>query len=145
MRVRGYVERITRAPETLPADDGDRTVDSLLATFAARTAIARHCGRHREVVLPEGPVLVQEGKDLRGVDAVLGTGGSVIAAEDPAGIVSRALAAEDPFSLVPSSPEVLIDADYALYAAGLLADRHPTAGVELARLSLQPAGVRNTS
>ncbi len=143
--LRDYVELVTRAPQQLPADDGERAIDSLLAMFAAQTATARHCGRHREVVLPEGPVLVQEGKDLRGVDAVLGTGGAVIAAEHPEAIVRGALAADDPFSLVPSSPEVLIDADYALYAAGLLADSHPEAGVELARLSLQPAGARSAS
>jgi hypothetical protein len=44
---------------------------------------------------------------------------------------------------VPGSPEVLIDADYVLYAAGLLADSHPDAGIELARRSLgQAAEIR---
>jgi uncharacterized protein (TIGR01319 family) len=143
--LRDYIDAVTRSPETLPENDAERAWDSLLATFAARTAIARHCGRQREVILPEGPVIVQDGKDLRGIDALLGTGGSVIAAADPAGILSSALIAEDPFSLLPSSPEVMIDSDYALYAAGLLADTHPEAGVELARLSLEPAGAWSAS
>jgi uncharacterized protein (TIGR01319 family) len=141
--LRTYVDRIARAPSTLPADERERQFDALLATFAARTAIVRHCGHHRQVVLPEGPVLVQEGKDLRRVEAVLGTGGSVIAAAQPAAIVRDALAGSDPFALVPESPEVLIDSDYVLYAAGLLADSHPDTGVELARRSLhQTAGIR---
>jgi uncharacterized protein (TIGR01319 family) len=141
--LRSYVERIARSPSTLPADERERQFDALLATFAARTAIARHCGRHRQVMLPEGPVLVQEGKDLRRVEAVLGTGGSVIAADEPATIVRDALAGGDPFALVPGSPEVLIDSDYVLYAAGLLADSHPDTGVELARRSLdQTAEIR---
>jgi uncharacterized protein (TIGR01319 family) len=141
--LRAYVDRIARAPATLPADERERQFDGLLATFAARTAIARHCGHHRQVMLPEGPVLVQEGKDLRRVEAVLGTGGSVIAAADPAAIVRDALASTDPFALVPESPDVLIDSDYVLYAAGLLADSHPDTGVELARRSLhQTAGIR---
>ncbi|HEY1510933.1 MAG TPA: glutamate mutase L [Solirubrobacteraceae bacterium] len=141
--LRAYVDRIARAPATLPADERERQFDGLLATFAARTAIVRHCGHHRQVMLPEGPVLVQEGKDLRRVEAVLGTGGSVIAAADPAAIVRDALASTDPFALVPESPDVLIDSDYVLYAAGLLADSHPDTGVELARRSLhQTAGIR---
>ena len=141
--LRGYVERVARSPSTLPADVRERQFDAVLATFAARTAIARHCGHHRQVMLPEGPVLVQEGKDLRRVEAVLGTGGSVIAAAEPAAIVRDALAAGDPFALVPGSPEVLIDSDYVLYAAGLLAGSHPDTGVELARRSLHhTAGIR---
>jgi uncharacterized protein (TIGR01319 family) len=131
-----YVQRVTATPATLPADDQELAFDALLATFAAQTGIARHCGRHREVMLPEGPVLVQEGKDLRRVDAVLGTGGSVISADDPAAIIHAALSNEDRFALVPSSPEVLIDASYVLYAAGLLAPTHPEAGVELVQSSL---------
>jgi uncharacterized protein (TIGR01319 family) len=134
-----YVRRVSASPPTLPGDDDERRFDALLATFAAETAIARHCGRHREVMLPEGPVLVQEGKDLRRVDAVLGTGGSVISADDPAALVRAALAAGDPFALIPLDPEVLIDADYVLYATGLLAGSHPDTGVELARRSLDHA------
>jgi uncharacterized protein (TIGR01319 family) len=131
-----YVERVAQAPPTLPVDERERRFDALLATFAAQTAIARHCGHHRQVMLPEGPVLVQEGKDLRRVEAVLGTGGSVISAADPAAIIREALALGDPFALVPATPEVLIDADYVLYATGLLADAHPDTGIELARRSL---------
>jgi uncharacterized protein (TIGR01319 family) len=132
----GYVRRVTAVPATLPADDSERCFDTLLATFAAQTAITRHCGRHREVMLPEGPVLVQEGKDLRRVSALLGTGGSVIAAAEPAAVLRDAVALDDPFALVPASPEVLIDVDYVLFATGLLAELHPDVGVELARSSL---------
>jgi uncharacterized protein (TIGR01319 family) len=138
-RLGDYVRAVAAAPTTLPASDAESEFDGLLATFAAQTAIGRHCGRHREVMLPEGLVLVQEGKDLRRVDAVVGTGGSVISAADPAGIVRAALASDDPFALIPSSPEVLIDGDYVLYAAGLLSGKHPDVGTELVRQSLEGA------
>jgi uncharacterized protein (TIGR01319 family) len=138
-QMRAYCERVAGAPATLPADERERRFDALLATFAAQTAIGRHCGHHRQVMLPEGPVLVQEGKDLRRVEAVLGTGGSVIAAAESAAIVRDALGSRDPFSLGPTAPEVLIDSDYVLYAAGLLADLHPDTGVELARRSMRQA------
>lgn len=140
-----YVHEVAATPATLPRDEAEREYDALLATFAAQTAIARHCGRHKQVIVPEGPVLVQEGKDLRGVEAVLGTGGSVISADDPVGAVATALESDDPFALIPSSPRVLIDNDYVLYATGLLAEQHPDASVELARLSLGEAVVGSGS
>lgn len=134
-----WVSAVSATPSTLPAGDDERGFDALLATFAAQTAIARHCGRHREVMLAEGPVLVQEGKDLRRVDAVVGTGGSVVSAGDPAGILRAALVTDDPFALIPAAPRILIDSDYVLYAAGLLSKSHPDAGTELVRGSLEGA------
>ena len=140
-----YVDRVSATPSILPNGENERVFDALLATFAAQTAIERHCGRQREVMLPEGPVLVQEGKDLRRLDAVLGTGGSVVSADDPVAIIEAALASDDPFALLPVAPRVLIDSDYALYATGLLAGHHPDAGVELARHSLHEATARSRS
>ncbi|MGH2761691.1 MAG: glutamate mutase L [Thermoleophilaceae bacterium] len=140
-----YVRRVAAAPATLPADETERFYDVLLATFAAQTAISRHCGIHREVTLPEGSVLVQEGKDLRGVDVVLGTGGSVVAAADPPAILRSALAEADPFALVPWSAELMVDADYVLYAAGLLAASHPDEGAELVRCSIEHAAAGSVS
>jgi uncharacterized protein (TIGR01319 family) len=98
--------------------------------------VHRHCGRHREAILPTGPVLVQTGKDLRGIDVVIGTGGSVINAADPGALLAGALASDDPFALLPADPQVLVDADYVLYAVGLLAGIEPDASVELARQAL---------
>lgn len=130
-----YVAAVAATPATLPATAAERSYDGLLATFAARTGIARHCGRQREVVLPEGPVVVQEGKDLRGLDVVVGTGGSVVSAEDPAALLAAALEPSDPFALTPADPTVLVDSEYVLYATGLLADAHPEQSVELAQQS----------
>ena len=140
-----YVATVAAAPSTLPGGESERGYDALLATFAAQTAIARHCGRRREVMLPEGPVLVQDGKDLRHLQAVVGTGGSVVAAADPHAVLGTALRTVDPFALVPSSAERLVDADYVLYAAGLLALEHPEASVELARGSLTGVAVERAS
>jgi uncharacterized protein (TIGR01319 family) len=140
-----YVDRITARPASLPADATERRFDALLATFAAQTAVSRHCGRHRQVMLPEGPVLVQEGKDLRRVEAVIGIGGAVISAADPEALVTAALRTGDPFKLTPSAPDILIDSDYVVYAVGLLGPAFPHAAVELARCSLDrsaPVGAR---
>ena len=137
-----YVERVVEQPSILPETAAERDYDRLLATFAGATGIRRHCGRHRERMLPEGPVLVQEGKDLRKVAVVIGTGGSLIQAVDPGSILAAATASPDPFELLPKHPRLLIDSRYALYAVGLLAGPHPDASVALARHSLvQPTVV----
>ena len=137
-----YVEKVGASPRTLPTTAAERDYDRLLATFAASTGIRRHCGRQRERMLPEGPVLVQEGKDLRKVAVVIGTGGSLIEAADPGSVLAEVTASIDPFELLPKNPRRLIDSRYVLYATGLLAGSHPEASVELARHSLvQPAPV----
>lgn len=140
-----YVTAVAAEPSTLPQTEVQRSFDALLATYAAQTGIRRHCGTHKEVMLPTGPVRVQSGKDLRSVGVVVGTGGSLINAADPAALLGAALACDDPFALVPAEPEILIDADYLLYAVGLLSQSHPEASIELARHALVNAAARSGS
>lgn len=140
-----WVERVVAEPSTLPADAREQELDAALAAFAARTGISRHCGRQRQVMLATGPVLVQEGKDLRRVRHLIGTGGSVVSSGFAHEILAAAVASSDPFSLVPSDPTVLVDADYALYAVGLLSPDSPDLAVALAQHALReavPAGAR---
>lgn len=127
-----YVAEVGETPPRLPADAEQRGFDAALAAFAVATAIDRHCGEHREVTLPSGVAVVQTGKDLRGVEALIATGGSLINAADPAGVVAEALDAADPGSLVPSNPAILIDRDYVLFALGLLATSHADVALALA-------------
>jgi uncharacterized protein (TIGR01319 family) len=132
-----YVARVAAAPVSLPETDAERRFDFLMAAFAAQTAIQRHCGHQREVVLPTGVAYVQTGKDLRGVEAVLGTGGPVINATDPVALVTAAVHNTDPFVLLPRAPKVLIDREYLLYAVGLLAQLQPEASAELSRQTMR--------
>ena len=136
-----YVSAVSEHPEVLPSTPAERGYDAALAAFAARTAITRHCGRQREVHLPTGTVLVQDGKDLTGIDTVIGTGGSLIAAEDPGAILGPAIASDDPFALLPSSARCMVDRNYVLYCVGLLAGDHDAVAVGLARQSLEAVPV----
>jgi hypothetical protein len=53
-------------------------------------------------------------------------------------VLSAAIAnPAEPSSLQPTSPELLIDSEYLLYAAGLLASVEPEAAFALAANSLQ--------
>jgi uncharacterized protein (TIGR01319 family) len=133
--LRAYVTRLRANPSLLPVTPEEERIDSALATYAASIAVSRHCGRHHEVHLPTGPVTVQDGKDLRSVSTLIGTGGSVIAAAERMSVLAEALRHTGPLALVPSSPAVLTDSRYALYACGLLVGVDEGAAVELVRLS----------
>jgi hypothetical protein len=91
-------------------------------------------------MLPEGPVLVQEGKDLRGVELLIGTGGALINGDAAHDILGGALDDRDPFALVPAGAARTIDTEYLLYAVGLLAEQHPETAAALAESTLVPAG-----
>jgi hypothetical protein len=81
---------------------------------------------------------MQRGKDLSNVQWLIGTGGAIVHARDP-GSVLRIVCADPatPAQLRPRAPRLAIDADYLLYAAGLLAQVDPGAAFDCARNHLR--------
>jgi len=127
--------------ERLPVTAAERAFDAALAREAIRIAVRRHAGTVAMVYTVNGPVAVQRGKDLGPVTTVIGTGGALAHARDPASILSGCLYSDDePDSLRPRDPALLIDRDYLLYAAGLLTEVEPQAAFDFALASLTPAG-----
>lgn len=119
--------------EDLPSCGEEEALDRALARAAIGIAVQRHCGTLKTVYTPTGPVTVQHGKDLRGVGAVIGTGGILAASADARSILGRALAdAREPLALKPVAPRLLIDREYLLYACGLLQSVDAHAALELA-------------
>lgn len=117
----------------LPESREEHAVDLALARAAVKIAMRRHCGSTQVVQTVHGPVTVQDGKDLTGVRAMIGTGGVFAHGASPADLLQSALAdPAEPFSLRPRSPRLLVDGHYLLYACGLLAQAEPAAALELA-------------
>jgi uncharacterized protein (TIGR01319 family) len=110
-------------PAYLPGDAEGRAGDEALARAAATIAMRRHVGRSRVVLSPEGRVVERTGKDLRAVGLLVGSGG-VLRSADPA-TAARILGAatgRDPEGWqLPEDPRIVVDADYVLAAAGLIA------------------------
>ncbi|MCW2793362.1 MAG: hypothetical protein JWO76_2460, partial [Nocardioides sp.] len=130
-------------PGFLPATDADREVDETIARAAVGLALQRHAGRSRVVVSPEGRVVERSGKDLREVDLLVGSGG-VLRHGGP-GVAARVFAGSTGPDLdggwqLPRRPEVVVDADYVLAAAGLLVERHPEAAYRLVLRILDQRG-----
>jgi uncharacterized protein (TIGR01319 family) len=131
--VKALVKNLTANAEHLPVTTNEKALDHALARAAVGIAVQRHCGTLKTVYTPTGPVTVQHGKDLRRVDAVIGTGGVLAASADARAILARALAdAREPLALKPVAPRLLLDREYLLYACGLLQSVDAHAALELA-------------
>lgn len=103
-----------------------------LAAAAIALALRRHAGRSQVAFSPEGRVVERTGKNLREVGLLIGSGGALRYAPDAHELVTRHLSAgaEGGWQL-PEHPRVVVDTDYVLAAAGLLAPDHPEAARRL--------------
>jgi uncharacterized protein (TIGR01319 family) len=114
------------SPSKIPEDDLEFKLDHLLASVAVDIAGERHCGKIKMMAGPFGEVLIQDGKDLSEVKYVIGTGGPLVFAKDPAKILRKILYRNDsPHVLKPKEAQLYLDRMYSLYAMGLLAQTDP--------------------
>jgi len=135
---RAALARIEADVESVPASETEMRLDDALVRAAVDIAMGRHAGTIETVYTAQGPVQMQRGKDLSDVRWLIGTGGAIVHAADP-GAVLRAACADParPAQLRPRAPRLAIDADYLLYAAGLLAQVDPRAAFDCARRHLR--------
>lgn len=127
------LSQVTENIERLPSSAEEVAFDQALVRAAVKIAVRRHCGTIQTVYTTMGPATVQHGKDLSGVEVVIGTGGALVASGDPRAVLRMALAdPAEPGVLRPRSPRLLIDREYLLYACGLLQSVEPQAALELA-------------
>ncbi|MDE3001208.1 MAG: methylaspartate mutase accessory protein GlmL [Gemmatimonadota bacterium] len=139
VRVQSNVRALDAGQARLQDDIESRKVDHALARAAVRIAVGRHTGSVEAVRTVNGPAVVQRGKDLSDVDAVVGTGGALTVSEHPEEILEMALAdSSDPFSLNPGRPRLMLDRKHVLYACGLLAAVDPEAALTLALTQIRP-------
>jgi hypothetical protein len=75
--------------------------------------------------------MVRTGPDLREVRRLIGTGGILAHNDASVALLRRGLARRAPRSLSPRDPDVSVDRNYVLAAAGLLSTRNPEAAVNL--------------
>ena len=123
--------------DRLPQTPDEVSLDQALVRAAVRHAVLRHCGTIDTVYTVMGPALVQHGKDLSNVAAVIGTGGALVHSPRPEAVLEMALAdATTGKALLPRNPRLMLDRHYLLYACGLLGSVEPQAALELALANL---------
>ncbi|MGI8576968.1 MAG: glutamate mutase L [Nocardioidaceae bacterium] len=123
-------------PGLVPATPARIKEDLELASIALGLAVRRHAGRQQVVFSPDGRLVERTGKDLREVTLLIGSGG--VLRHSPRADAQRVIAAGtgDHVAggwLVPRNPKVVIDHDYVLAAAGLLAPGHLETAYQLVR------------
>jgi len=144
-RIEALLARAAAEPGWLPDDDEGHAFDRALARAAVRLAVRRHAGTLETVYTTTGPVTVQRGKDLGAVGTLIGTGGPLAHADDPAAVLETALASPaEPLSLRPRAPKMLLDGEYILFACGLLGSVAPDAALTLGLRHLHPVGAGDT-
>jgi uncharacterized protein (TIGR01319 family) len=133
-RLHGVAERLQSDPGVLPSEEWEADDDVALAGLAARIAVQRHAGELRVTLTSEGAALRKTGKDLRTVRTMLGTGG-IFAHAAPRRLESILRFPERSEAgttrLLPSRPNLMVDRDYVMAAAGLLSVAHPNAAMRL--------------
>jgi uncharacterized protein (TIGR01319 family) len=127
-------------PGFVPDSDSERDVDEVLAREAVALALRRHAGRSKVVMSPEGRVVERTGKDLRQIGLLVGSGG--VLRHGRPGVAGRVFAGSLGDDLeggwqLPRRADVIVDTDYVLAAAGLLAFAHPEAAHRLLRRLLR--------
>jgi uncharacterized protein (TIGR01319 family) len=133
-----FSERAHRETSFVPATPQEKWIDCALARSAVEAAVARHAGSIETVFSGTADVMVQRGKDLRGVRSVIGAGGIFAYGLAPDFVLSGAQAnPKTRESLIPSDPKMYVDSQYVLYAIGLIADLEPTAAVRIGKKYLQ--------
>ncbi|GAV26358.1 hypothetical protein ciss_22910 [Carboxydothermus islandicus] len=131
-QLNGYLEKIYRNPTYLPQTPREKEIEKALTRICVKTAMNRHAGRLEEIWTPAGKSFVQYGKDLTGVEALVGTGGPLVYAEEPEKVLAAGFFEENsPHILKPKKPELYLDTEYVLFAAGLLAENNREAGLKL--------------
>jgi hypothetical protein len=127
----GYARRVAADPAFLPGTGQESASEAVLAALAVRVAVRRHAR-------PSTPDA--DPRPLRDVALLVGSGGVLRHGDDA---LRRAVL--EPLTRdhaggwkVPEAARIAVDAHYVLFAAGLLADRHPAAAAALAGRELAP-------
>ena len=128
-----FVNKVDKDTSYIGADETEKNYDLALAGACSGEALRRHAGRLRRVFTTVGEAFVQEGKDLREIRTVIGSGGFLSRLNDfqIPDILKRGNTA-DSFLLTPEQFRYARDKEYIFPLLGNLADSYPELAVQTA-------------
>jgi uncharacterized protein (TIGR01319 family) len=140
-----YTRLLNKTVEYVPQNLSESLMDIALAASAVRIAVERHAGTLKTEFSAMGKINIQYGKNLFNVKNILGTGGIFRYGARPEAVLATALFSEQaPWSLKPRAPKAFLDADYLLYAMGLLSQEYPDAALRIMKKHLKPVSLDET-
>lgn len=118
--------------DMLPQTEKDENIDIIFGQICSNLGMSRHVGKMDTQYTPLGTYYFQYGKDLTGVDYIIGTGGVVIYNHKPQEILKNMLASEQHImELRPKNAKFLLDKDYIFSAMGLLSLHEPLIALKI--------------
>lgn len=149
--VRAWVRRCIAAPDTLaPENSFEKAIDEALARHAIAEAVTRHAGHMEKSWSPLGEVHTLTGKDLTGVESIIGIGGVLKNSPHPASLLMGAAATPASFSAgkrLPQKPRYYLDSKYIFSAMGMLGQEKPDMALAILKKEIQslPEGNNGTT
>lgn len=132
------VAQLALRVDLLPASAEEWDLDLGLASTAAQIAMERHAGKIEALWGPTGQYYIQYGKDLTSFPHLIGTGGIFVHHPHAVSLLKKTLfSPEDPLSLRPKNPQLYTDAQYCLFAVGLLAESYPETALRIGKKYLR--------
>jgi uncharacterized protein (TIGR01319 family) len=131
-------EEAMAAYRFIPKTEKELQFVERLAREAVLLATERHAGHIRYVYGPGGRSTLAEGKDLKEVKYIIGTGGALTRLPRRVEIM-EAIARHNEtglFLFPPETAAILVDNDYIMASLGVLSKKYPKAALKLLRKSL---------
>lgn len=111
--------------------------DLIIGGICVDKAMERHCGHIETVFTLMGVAYNQTGKDLTGIEYIIGTGGILVHSKDPKRILKETCMKRiEKNELRPTHPKYLLDKDYIIASMGLLADIDPVLALKIMKKHL---------
>jgi len=118
--------------DMIPQNDEDENIDIAFGQICSNLGMSRHVGKMDTQYTPMGTYYFQYGKDLTGVDYIIGTGGVIIYNHSPQEILKKMLANErSVMELRPKNAKFLLDREYVFSAMGLLSLHEPLVALKI--------------
>jgi uncharacterized protein (TIGR01319 family) len=126
------LERRAENVDFIPKTKDEESFDKAIAKICCDVSMSRHVGQLEVVHTPLGNMYYQTGKDLTGIQYVIGTGGVLINNEDSKKILKQVnKKSNNVLELRPTNPSILIDKSYILSAMGLLSQKYPKVALKM--------------
>jgi uncharacterized protein (TIGR01319 family) len=120
-----FIANLAATPEYLPADTNEIRFDTVLASGCIHNAMRRHAGTWRRVFTAMGETFLQQGKDLRHIPKLIGSGGFLSAMEDFVPLMPLTDPQSETISLYPRNYTYLRDNHYLFPLLGVIAVKFP--------------------
>lgn len=121
----------------LPKSEEEYLFDEAMAKASVEIAIKRHCGRLRKEYSKGRYIYYQNGKNLRDISTIIGTGGVIVNSKNPKEILSAVENNKDPLRLTPQRAKYFSDDYYILSAMGLLGIKKPKEAIKIMKKYLK--------